>query len=69
MCIDSSRVTYLARIRNPNPAMPDTQIIKEPDSIRDYERIRHENPFKGHGHGAPGAHEPAGAAPANGGHA
>ena len=63
------RVTYLARIRNPNPAMPDTQIIKEPDSIRDYERIRHENPFKGHGHGAPGAHEPAGAAPANGGHA
>jgi MoCo/4Fe-4S cofactor protein with predicted Tat translocation signal len=61
------RVTYLARIRNPNPAMPDT--YAQPDSIRDYEKIRHENPFKGHGHGAPGAHEPAGAAPAKGGHA
>jgi molybdopterin-containing oxidoreductase family iron-sulfur binding subunit len=46
------RVTYLARIRNPNPAMPDAKGV--PDSLRDYERFRHENPFeehgKGHGH-------------------
>ncbi len=56
------RVTYLARIRNPNPAMPDAK--SAPDSIRDYERFRHENPFtdeSGHGHeGHPAA---AGAAP------
>ena len=59
------RVTYLARIRNPNPAMPNT--YTEPDSIRDYERIRHENPFEEHGHGGSGGHEPAAAA--KGGHA
>jgi hypothetical protein len=43
------RVTYLARIRNPNPAMPD--YYASPNSLQDYMRIRHENPFEGHGHG------------------
>jgi molybdopterin-containing oxidoreductase family iron-sulfur binding subunit len=56
------RVTYLARVRNPNPAMPDAK--SAPDSLRDYERFRHENPFtdeSGHGHeGHPAAN---GAAP------
>ena len=44
------RVTYLARIRNPNPAMPDAKPM--PDSLRDYELFRHENPFT-EGHAAP----------------
>jgi len=43
------RVTYLARIRNPNSAMPD--YYASPNSLQDYERIRHENPLKGHGSG------------------
>jgi len=49
------RVTYLARIRNPNPAMVKLEGRKAdegPDSLRDYERHRHENPFEQHGHGA-----------------
>jgi molybdopterin-containing oxidoreductase family iron-sulfur binding subunit len=37
------RITYLARIRNPNPEIEGRS---EPDSLRDYERHRHENPFK-----------------------
>ncbi|MSU34846.1 MAG: 4Fe-4S dicluster domain-containing protein [Pedosphaera sp.] len=49
------RVTYLARVRNPNPAMPNARSM--PDSLRDYELFRHESPFQpapGHdpGHGA-----------------
>ena len=43
------RVTYLARVRNPNPKMPESP--KTPDSQRDYERFRHENPFEEHGAG------------------
>jgi molybdopterin-containing oxidoreductase family iron-sulfur binding subunit len=42
------RVTYLARIRNPNPAMPDYAI---PGSLKDYDLHRHESPFEEHGHG------------------
>ena len=49
------RVTYLARIRNPNPAIATMEGRKAPDSIRDYERFRHENPFETPGHG--GGHE------------
>jgi molybdopterin-containing oxidoreductase family iron-sulfur binding subunit len=49
------RVTYLARIRNPNPAMPDSR--ETPDSNKDYELHRHENPFKEHGHGGGHDHE------------
>jgi len=46
------RVTYLARIRNPNTEIVDAKIEGRsgPDSLRDYERHRHENPFEsGHG--------------------
>jgi len=48
------RVTYLARIRNPNPAMPD--YYASPRSLQDYERIRGENPFEEHGHGGGHGH-------------
>jgi len=51
------RVTYLARVRNPNPAMPDAKA--EPDSLRDYERFRHENPFEEHGSGHDHDHDHA----------
>jgi molybdopterin-containing oxidoreductase family iron-sulfur binding subunit len=60
------RVTYLARIRNPNPAVTKLEGRgSDPDSLRDYEFFRKENPFHeetGHGNG----HE-ANLAPANGG--
>ncbi len=46
------RVTYLARIRNPNPAMPD--YYESPNSLQDYMRIRQENPLESHGHGGSG---------------
>ena len=56
------RVTYLARIRNPNPAMPDAK--STPDSIRDYEKFRHENPFNDEsGHGPEGHHAAVSVAP------
>ncbi|MSU19839.1 MAG: 4Fe-4S dicluster domain-containing protein [Pedosphaera sp.] len=52
------RVTYLARIRNPNPEMPD--YYKMPASLQEYEEHRHDDPFASHGAGA--AHgEPVGA--------
>jgi MoCo/4Fe-4S cofactor protein with predicted Tat translocation signal len=38
------RVTYLARIRNPNPEMPDYHEL--PLSIEKYEQVHHENPFE-----------------------
>jgi molybdopterin-containing oxidoreductase family iron-sulfur binding subunit len=38
------RTTYLARIRNPNPAMPD-HYGDSPLSLREYEQ-KHGNPFK-----------------------
>ncbi len=46
------RVTYLARIRNPNPAVAALEKRTTPDTQRDYERFRHETPFedKSHGH-------------------
>jgi molybdopterin-containing oxidoreductase family iron-sulfur binding subunit len=50
------RVTYLARIRNPNPAV--TALEGRgiyPDSLRDYELFRHENPLK-EGHEAQEKH-------------
>lgn len=49
------RVTYLARVRNPNPAivkLEGRKLEDGPDTLRDYERHRHENPFKEHGHGS-----------------
>jgi MoCo/4Fe-4S cofactor protein with predicted Tat translocation signal len=48
------RTTYLARVRNPNPAMPD--YTPAPMSFQEYEQ-RMGNPFKHEDHG-----EPAGAA-------
>jgi MoCo/4Fe-4S cofactor protein with predicted Tat translocation signal len=45
------RVTYLARIRNPNPAVAALEKRDQPDSLRDYERHRHESPFQEPGHG------------------
>jgi len=53
------RVTYLARIRNPNPALATVEGRNTPDTLRDYDRFRHENPFESHGSGeghAPGKH-------------
>jgi Fe-S-cluster-containing dehydrogenase component len=46
------RVTYLARVRNPNPVISALEGRDIPDSLRDYERHRHENPFDKHGHGS-----------------
>ena len=43
------RVTYLARIRNPNAAMPDTR--DNPLNLQEYMDSQHANPFEEH-HGA-----------------
>ena len=40
------RTTYLARVRNPNPAMPDYQA--EPSTLKEYE-AKSGNPFETHG--------------------
>ncbi len=47
------RITYLARIRNPNPEIMQANVEgrTEPDSLRDYRRHRHESPFDTHGAG------------------
>jgi Fe-S-cluster-containing dehydrogenase component len=50
------RTTYLARIRNPNPNMPDSLYSQGPLSLREYEH-KHGNPFQEEG-------GPAGAEPA-----
>ncbi len=54
------RTTYLAKIRNPNPAMPDYERIKIPLTTKEYMETQHANPFELHGaghdggsHGAP----------------
>jgi MoCo/4Fe-4S cofactor protein with predicted Tat translocation signal len=46
------RTTYLARVRNPNPAMPD--YAEAPMTFLEFER-KNGNPFGGHGHEAAGA--------------
>jgi len=38
------RLTYLAKVRNPNPAMPDYQ---EPLTLQEYEKHGNESPFEG----------------------
>jgi molybdopterin-containing oxidoreductase family iron-sulfur binding subunit len=38
------RTTYLARIRNPNPEMPDA--YKTPNSSEEFEKRNHQNPFE-----------------------
>jgi molybdopterin-containing oxidoreductase family iron-sulfur binding subunit len=45
------RVTYLAKVRNPNPAVAALEKRTAPDSLRDYEKFRHENPFNQQSHG------------------
>ena len=49
------RTTYLARIRNPNPAMPD--YYENPLNLKEYMDQNHANPFESH-HGG-GAHHGA----------
>ena len=57
------RVTYLARVRNPNPEIAKLENRTMPDSLRDYESFRHENPFEETGESHPGhAPEKKGAA-------
>ena len=63
------RVTYLARVRNPNPAIAKAEGRGEPDSLRDYERFRHESPFEQHGHGEGQAPEKHAGVPAQKGDA
>jgi molybdopterin-containing oxidoreductase family iron-sulfur binding subunit len=53
------RVTYLARVRNPNPAVLSLEKRKTPDSQRDYERFRHESPFQENSHGHDASHQSA----------
>jgi len=52
------RTTYLARIRNPNPAMPDYREIEMPLSLKEY-IDKNGSPFETHGksHGAPTGHQ------------
>jgi len=52
------RTTYLARIRNPNPNMPD--YYDAPLSLREYEQ-KHGNPFQEEGAPAAGEHAEKGA--------
>jgi len=48
-----ARVTYLAKIRNPNPKMPDFR--EHPLSVNDYTTLNHSDPFAAHdAHGGPG---------------
>jgi molybdopterin-containing oxidoreductase family iron-sulfur binding subunit len=51
------RITYLAKLRNPNPKMPDYREV--PLSIGEYQQMYHGDPFAAGGHGA--GHAPAGA--------
>ncbi len=57
-----ARTTYLARIRNPNPAMPDYEDLKMPMGMKEYSD-KHGSPFEahhasneGHGHESAPAH-------------
>lgn len=60
------RLTYLAKLRNPNPRMPDHQEV--PLSIREYEIMYHSDPFTPHGQAHEGASAAVGAAGQEGGH-
>jgi len=52
------RTTYLAKLRNPNPAMPDYAAIQTPYSRQEYEKKNHPaHDDHGHGHDAHGAGE------------
>jgi Fe-S-cluster-containing dehydrogenase component len=56
------RVTYLARIRNPNPKMPDAYELSF--TTKEYETKYEASPFEGHGHGT--EHAETGEAPIHG---
>ncbi len=43
------RTTYLARLRNPNPNMPDYSPEDYPLSLDEYKKATHSNPFEHHG--------------------
>ena len=43
------RLTYLAKVRNPNPAMPDYQ--ESPMTLQEYEEKSESNPFEENGEG------------------
>ena len=56
------RLTYLAKVRNPNPAMPDYEAYeKSPLTLDEYKDKTGENPFepKGEGHAAHSAEKGA----------
>lgn len=53
------RTTYLAKVRNPNPAMPDYDRIKQPLTLKEYTETSHSDPFADHAEGGHG-HQPAG---------
>src|SRR5262249_54244798 len=48
------RTTYLARLRNPNPAMPDFKEHESPFTLEEY-KLRNEDPFRREGEGEHGA--------------
>jgi len=52
------RTTYLARVRNPNPAMPDYESSPMPFTLQEYSEANHleGDPFAGHGGAAPAGH-------------
>jgi molybdopterin-containing oxidoreductase family iron-sulfur binding subunit len=49
------RLTYLAKLRNPNPAIEDA-FAKDPGSLQEYSSNHHENLFEGHEAVEPGDH-------------
>jgi molybdopterin-containing oxidoreductase family iron-sulfur binding subunit len=61
------RTTYLAKVRNPNPAMPDYERIKMPLTVKEYMDKDNANPFEEH-HGGGGGHEGGHGAPAGEAH-
>jgi molybdopterin-containing oxidoreductase family iron-sulfur binding subunit len=48
------RLTYMAKVRNPNPAMPDYQADEWPRSLKEFEERSGENPFEEEGAGHKG---------------
>jgi len=56
------RLTYLAKVRNPNPKMPDFREV--PLSIEEYKQMYHGDPFAAHAHGSGSGAADAHATPA-----
>jgi len=49
------RLTYLAKVRNPNPAMPDYKAEEYPRTLKEYEERSGESPFEEEGTGTKGS--------------